>query len=221
MEKECIKCNIKKDLSEFTFRKDNNTFHNTCKKCKCNISKKNYLLNKEKKISYQKEYYLLNKEKCLLDAKKWSENNREKSNLIKKEHKKKNLIKYNLKRNESRKLRKQNDPLFKLKEQIRVSINKGFKKQNFNKPLITEKILGCSFKEFKLYIESKFESWMTWENHGNFNKEKLTWQIDHIIPISLAKTKEEIIKLNHFTNLQPLETKKNLYKSNKINYICH
>jgi hypothetical protein len=31
-----------------------------------------------------------------------------------------------------------------------------------------------------------------------------SWDIDHIIPISSAKTKEDIIRLNHYTNLQPL-----------------
>ena len=49
---------------------------------------------------------------------------------------------------------------------------------------------------------------MNWDNYGNpkdgileINK---TWDIDHIIPTTTAKTEEELIKLNHFTNLQPL-----------------
>jgi hypothetical protein len=71
-------------------------------------------------------------------------------------------------------------------------------------------ILGCSFEEFKLYLESKFEPWMTWENKGLYNGElNYGWDIDHIIPISSATTEEEIIKLNHYTNLQPLCSKVN------------
>jgi 5-methylcytosine-specific restriction endonuclease McrA len=58
---------------------------------------------------------------------------------------------------------------------------------------------------------------MTWKNHGkytgNYNE---TWQYDHIIPISNAATEEELIKLNHYSNFQPLCSKKNLEKSNKI-----
>jgi len=84
----------------------------------------------------------------------------------------------------------------------------------------TEFILGCSFEDFKLYIERKFENWMSWENNGvytgNYNE---TWQLDHIIPISQAKSEEEIMKLNHYTNFRPLCSRKNLEKSNKITYI--
>lgn len=65
-------------------------------------------------------------------------------------------------------------------------------------------------------LESQFESWMSWENNGMYVKDLATWQIDHIIPISSAKTEEEVIKLNHYTNFRPLESFENLKKSNKI-----
>jgi len=42
------------------------------------------------------------------------------------------------------------------------------------------------------------------------------WHIDHIIPIALAKNKEEVIKLNHYTNLRPYWGDENLEKSAKI-----
>jgi hypothetical protein len=59
-------------------------------------------------------------------------------------------------------------------------------------------------------LEDKFQPWMTWENRGLYNGElSYGWDIDHIIPISSAKTEEEIIKLNHYSNLQPLCSKIN------------
>jgi hypothetical protein len=46
---------------------------------------------------------------------------------------------------------------------------------------------------------------MNWENRGLFNgKLKYGWDIDHIIPLASAKNEEDLIKLSHYTNLQPL-----------------
>ena len=42
--------------------------------------------------------------------------------------------------------------------------------------------------------------------------------IDHIIPMSTAKSEEEVIKLNQYTNLQLLKAEDNLEKSDKLNW---
>ena len=52
---------------------------------------------------------------------------------------------------------------------------------------------------------------MSWSNHGK-------WHLDHIIPISSARTKEEAIKLNHYSNFQPLWAIDNLVKHNNETY---
>ncbi len=69
--------------------------------------------------------------------------------------------------------------------------------------------MGCSPELLKEYLEKQFVDGMCWDNRNE-------WHIDHIIPLSLAKTEEEIYKLCHYTNLQPLWAEDNLRKSNKI-----
>lgn len=51
---------------------------------------------------------------------------------------------------------------------------------------------------------------MTWENYGKYNGElEYGWDIDHIIPLSSAKNEDDLLRLNHYTNLQPLCSKVN------------
>ena len=61
------------------------------------------------------------------------------------------------------------------------------------------------------YLESKFETGMTWDNYGYYG-----WHIDHIITLSSVSSEDEVYKLCNYTNLQPLWAEDNLKKSNKI-----
>ena len=116
--------------------------------------------------------------------------------------------------------RKKNDPVFRLSFDIRNMIRISFNRSGYIKESRTYEILGCSFEEFKIYLESKFESWMTWVNKGLYNGElQYGWDIDHIEPLfpeGVERTKEDIIRLNHYTNLRPLCSYTNrVIKSNK------
>lgn len=114
---------------------------------------------------------------------------------------------------------KREDPLYVFQQSISSMIRKSFRRKNLNKKGKTNFILGCSYDEFLIYIESQFESWMTWENRGLYNGTfNYGWDIDHKIPLSTAKTQDELIKLNHFSNLQPLcsHYNRNIKKDNII-----
>lgn len=51
---------------------------------------------------------------------------------------------------------------------------------------------------------------MNWENRGLYNGEfNHGWDIDHIIPVSSGLSEDELLKLNHYTNFQPLCSKVN------------
>lgn len=173
--------------------------------------------NKEKLAKYHRDYRKNNPEINKINTKKYRKNNPDRAKKSTHDYKAKNKNKikkyaesYKARRRELDALKIMNDPLYALKENIRKTILKSFKKKNFIKTSITEKILGCSYIEFKAYIESKFESWMTWENRGLYNGQlNYGWDLDHIIPISNATTEGEVKTLNHFTNFQPLCSKIN------------
>jgi hypothetical protein len=76
----------------------------------------------------------------------------------------------------------------------------------------TEVLLGCSFEEFKTFIEVQFTAGMTWENYGPY------WHIDHVMPIVAFNLTdpEQIRRCFHFSNLRPLRARDNLRKSRRI-----
>jgi hypothetical protein len=102
------------------------------------------------------------------------------------------------------------NPLYRIKSNLRRRMNRYLKFKSKS----TEEILGISYKEFIIFLENKFTEGMTIEKLGK------EIHIDHIIPLSSANNEEELYKLCHYTNLQPLWAKDNLEKSNKLNYIC-
>jgi ribosomal protein L13 len=72
--------------------------------------------------------------------------------------------------------------------------------------------LGYTVFEFKDHIEKQFVNGMSWDNMNE-------WQIDHIIPISTAKTEDDVIRLNQLSNLRPMFSKENNIKKDKIMYL--
>lgn len=135
------------------------------------------------------------------------------ANVAQKKRYNKNKLRISFKEKERVKRKMQNDPIFKIGRNIRSLIRCSFRNIGLRKNSKTVSILGCSIQSFKQYIESKFKEKMSWEN-------KNLWHLDHIIPISLAKSEEELIKLNHYTNFQPLWAAENIRKSNKIPLGC-
>lgn len=108
--------------------------------------------------------------------------------------------------------RRDTEPLFKLTTNTRNLIKNGITKQGYSKKSRTYEILGISYEDFKIYLESKFIDGMTWDNFG-------VWELDHIIPVASANTEEELIKLNHYKNFQPLWQSDNRSKGTKIIHI--
>lgn len=120
---------------------------------------------------------------------------------------------------------KRSEDLKILTKAIRSNISNALRKKFVKKESPTTSILGVSFPEFKEYLESLFEPWMNWENYGEAKNEKtrkikIRWQLDHIIPLSSAKSEEDVYRLNHYTNFQPMCAYENeRIKGSKTNYV--
>jgi hypothetical protein len=222
----CSKCNIEKKITEYKIikRRGKKCYHAKCLICYKEYynerNKKSYNKNKEKFNQLQKEYRENNKEKISKQRKQYRENNKEKLIQEQKIKYKKNKeyyinkVKEYYSKNKNEIIKKKNirynermktDLIFKLKKNIKSLISSKIKNKGYMKNSRTHEILGCSFEQFKLHLENLWESWMNWDNYGLYNgTPNYGWDIDHIIPTSLALTEDDIINLNHYTNLQPL-----------------
>lgn len=105
--------------------------------------------------------------------------------------------------------RRRNNPLALIAERVRSRLRHFIKCRNYLKTSKTVMMIGCSWDELKNHIESKFYDGMSWDNRN-------LWHIDHIIPLSSAKSEEEMIKLSHYTNLQPLWAADNFKKGSRL-----
>ena len=227
MNKVCCDCGEEKDISLFYKRSDNKDgYRNNCKDCQNKKTKpatKKYQSKESSKLKAKVanyNYWINNKEELSAKKKEYRENNKERLLKQKSEYYKNNredIIRKNVERT---KFYLSTKPMFRLKENLRGLIRNSIKRRGFIKSNKTENILGIGLVEFLEYLESKFESWMNWDNYGKYNGEfNYGWDIDHIIPTSTAKNEEDVLRLNHYTNLQPLCSKINRdIKKHKIDY---
>ena len=109
------------------------------------------------------------------------------------------------------KAKRKSDPVFKLSHNLRSRISIILNKKKLVKKSKLLEVLGCTLPELKDHIQKQFISGMTWENHTLHG-----WHVDHIIPLVSAKTVEEVERLCHYTNLQPLWATENWKKGDKI-----
>jgi len=179
-----------------------------CSKCK---EEKN--ICEFSKDKTRKDGYYLNCKQCeKIRLKLFRSNNPEKMKEKYKKDKLKNpdYIKEWHKKNpnynsEYEKKRRETDTIFYLRKKVRNRIRDYFR----YKTKTTIEYLGCEIELLKEHLEKQFVDGMTWENKGD-------WHIDHIIPLSSAKTEDELYKLCHYTNLQPLWAIDNIKKGKKI-----
>jgi len=183
---------------------------------------------------YTKLYLRKNKDRLAILNKEWTIKNRDRINERRRKPKKE---KVNRSVNELRKMGNLRNKKYYLLNKNRLNKEKNLKTQSRIKSDIgyklmirmryrlwmalkgkqkkerTKNLIGCSIEDLKIYIEKQFKEGMTWNNYGSKG-----WTIDHIIPLSSVdlNNKEELKKVCHYSNLQPLWNYENSKKGAKI-----
>ena len=116
--------------------------------------------------------------------------------------------KANLERRREYLRKRKEEPLFALAGRVRGNLLAAMRRNGFKKTSKTAEVLGCSWEDFKIYMESLFEPGMTWEQSKD-------WSIDHVIPVASAATPEEVVSLGHYSNLMPVWNIVNFAKKDK------
>ncbi|MEO4185242.1 hypothetical protein ABH305_05215 [Acinetobacter pittii] len=189
---------------------------------------------KSKKKAYQKKpeyykqmhkaYYDENRDAVLKNAEIYRLNNREliraRDNNYKarnreilsrkqSEYQRKNSEKLNAYRRKYMKEKRTKDRLFSMRQNMRARFRFELAKRGDSQLIKANQYLGCSWIFLREYISKKFTTGMSWDNYGE-------WHIDHVMPLASARSKEELIKLCHYSNLQPLWAFDNLSKGAKM-----
>lgn len=215
--KTCIKCNISQDFESFHRDKSRSDgIYPVCKSCKKEKAKVYYKQKSKRVLEQQKAYYQENKVFRAEYSKNYYSRNTEacKERVRRYKETNKKLLTKNRRAYEARRVRK--DSLFKLKKKISSLFRNSFKNKGFSKSSKTAQLLGCSFEELQKHLKATFEM-----NYGlpfSWIDESLL-HIDHIIPLAMAKTEEDLIKLNHYMNLQYLLAEDNLEKGDSLDWI--
>ncbi|SRR5258708_3224568 len=224
----CGACKLEKPLSDFS--KKLNGKANKCKDCN-RIDNNNYRsAHKDKLYEYRRQYYLLHKDELInygLEYRADSDNKKSIS-INKKEYLEKNRETIYKRSNNRRKVRRENDPSYRLRNLVSRSVGRMLKKNSSSKKGGSIKDnLPYTIDELKQHLENQFESWMTWDNQGKYDPETWkdddqstwTWQLDHIVPqTSLpynSMTDENFQKCWILSNLRPLSAKQNLLDGTK------
>jgi len=171
----------------------------------------NYYKNNSELIKTQrKNRYENNRELFNKRTKSWKEN-RTPEQILKDKELRKIYDKENSKRIKDLRKIWESNPQNKIAMNLRSRVGVALKSNKTNKAAKTEELTGVSFLGLKDYLESKFNSGMSWDNYGE-------WHIDHILPCSyfdLSIEENQRICFN-YRNLQPLWKYDNFSKNDTI-----
>lgn len=230
--KVCSKCGDEKSAVHFNkHSQGRDGLRPDCKECVKEYKKKYAIINAKKLSEKSREYRENNVEKLKavskkyyrenivdikIKAKKYREDNKDRMKEYGRKYREFNKKEasryresYKLTRNKNRRDKYSTNIVYNLECRIRSRINDVFGGSMCLKDIRTYDIIGCTWEELKIHLESQFADGMSWDNRDK-------WHIDHIVPLSIAEKESDFEYLAHYSNLQPLWAEDNLKKSNNI-----
>lgn len=168
-----------------------------------------YLRNREKRLDYQRRYNAENVEKIKETQRIYRQTHADEIRERKTIYARTSPV-AKAQRARYKKRRLERDSVFATKERMRKFLVDSFLRRGYEKNSKSEEIIGCDWATLTKYL---FKTWQ--DRYGTVYAGE-PYHIDHIIPLSTAKTEQDVIELCHYTNLQLLKPEDNLLKSNKI-----
>lgn len=153
-----------------------------------------YLANRDKILMRQRQYYCAHREECKRVVRAYQATHLEEKNSY--------MRGYVKKRNKL-------DRSFYLLNVLRIRISKALSR-NYKKAAKSSILLGAPIAVVRAHLEARFQTGMTWENHGK-------WHIDHIRPCASFDLSDPVQQkiCFHYSNLQPLWAADNAKKGAK------
>jgi hypothetical protein len=197
--------------------------------CSKHYWEQKYYYNKNKKRKYQKTYYTKNRDAILARTIQYGREHKIEQKIRSRKHYllHKNEIKE--KRKIAIKIRRKNDPAYKLRCSVSLAVWKMLYNSSISKNgKSVLQFLPYSMEEFKFHLEKQFDPWMNWDNYGKYNSKTWidndpstwVWNIDHIIPQSRlvyhSMSDENFTKCWSLSNLRPLSAKQNFLDKNRV-----
>jgi hypothetical protein len=217
--KKCNDCGLElpKTNEHFNYvNKKKGYFSPYCKACikvrNHKMHKRYYQQNKGKVCKKTAKYRKNNIEKVKEKATVYYQKNREE--ILKKQRDYRNTDRVRAMENEREKRKRNENPEYKLHTNVSRLVRLSLAKEGGKAHGKIWKKLPYSSVQLKEHLEKQFDEVMTWDNYGSY------WHVDHIYPRSLLPY--DTLDHPNFSicwaleNLQPLEAKKNIKKSNKV-----
>lgn len=238
--KTCIECKVEKDVTFFRRRKSKRkdrpeevfVYYSYCKECSSKLNKQHREENREQILAQRAEYRKTNAEIVRVRARasyhknkegikqrrkdryKNSEERKRKQAEVNKAYRLANAKQIRDKERERERRLLRENPRFKLDLGTGREILRDINKRGGDKGRRKwETLVGYTVDQLMAHLESKFDSNMSWKNHGSY------WHIDHIKPKSwftyTSPDDPQFKECWSLANLQPLEAKQNIRKSNR------